>query len=162
MKRIRAGIILAALLFLLLQFDVFFSALLPPFNTVQPITIGILLIYLKTSLQNAYMIGLIMGLAEDYTALHYLGAQTTFYLLGITTTAFIRRTVITHENTLTVLLSGGVFFTIVFALQFLRMGEVNYRGIEETLFRIVVNSALAGIGYFIIKKIQQEIDKRFL
>lgn len=162
MKRILSVVTLGAALILLLLIDIFFSALIPPFNAIEIIAIGILLIYLATSLEHAYIAALVMGSLEDYAALRYVGVKTIFYLLALTTIAFAHRTVITHENTMTILVSGVLFFAIISALQFVQTWELSYSGIEEMLFQISINSALAGMGYFVIKKIQREIDKRFL
>lgn len=162
MNRIRASIVFSLALLLIFALDVFFSGLTPPFNAAKIAAIGIFLVYLFSPLPQAIVFALIMGTIQDYALLHLIGAQSASYALGILLVAVSKKTIITHENFSAVLLSGVIFFAIVLVFEFVRIWNIAYASVAEMFFRVIINSAIAGIGYLVIQKIQREINKRFL
>ncbi|MBI4360048.1 MAG: hypothetical protein HY564_03065 [Candidatus Jacksonbacteria bacterium] len=162
MNRARYFFILASAWIAVIALDVFFSGLTPPIHSVEIAAIVIFLTYLFSPLDRAIIAALVIGALQDFALMRFMGAASASYTLAIALLYISRKTIITRENLATVLLSGGIFFSVAEGLEFARIWNVSYTIILEMFFRIAVNSALAGIGYIMIRKIQKEVHKRFI
>lgn len=160
MKRIISNIVLYILLALI---QVFFVALIAPFNAINIISVYLALIFWASDFEKAFFAAMVLGVMSDFiTHAPFLGIGSVEFALALFIIFILRTTIITNENRISLFFLSIVFNSVYYGIEIVRNFRFSTSILEETIFAIIINSMLAFAVYAIIRFFGHQINRRFM
>lgn len=160
MKSIISNIVLY--IFLILA-QVFFAALIAPFNTINIIPLSIVLIFWANDFEKAFLAAMILGIMGDFIIrAPFLGIGSAELALALLLIVILRAAIITNENRISLFFLSIVFNAVYYGIEIARGLHFSAAILEEAIFAVIINSILAFAVYAVICFFERQIHKRFM
>ena len=159
----KSFILNSALYIFLILSQVFFTALIAPFNTINIISAYLVLLFWTDDFEKVFLAALVLGVMSDFVNrapfLGIGGVEFSFALLSI---VVLRYTIITSENRISLFFLSMVFNAVYYAIEIARNFHFSAAILEEALFEIIINSILTFAAYVFIDFFTSQVRKDFI